>query len=386
MAKYRILSLDGGAAYYTAGILQDIDVRLDQEPKSYLDVVQVFAGTSAGAWNALYLATQDKPSEALPTFLDFWQQTVDALQPANPIEGAIRSVGALLGQCSLLTSAHLRSLFVSLFGEDTRLGDLKHKVVIPSLQLNNENPVVPMWKAKMFHNFDRDDPDMNELVVDVALRSSAAPIELPIYQSLTGEGPGFADGGFVAANPAAVALAQVLDAIPESRRLEALANDIRMLSVGSGVIPNSVSPTFHDGLASWGYMPWIFDPNNPLLAVNATLSGSYSVPDYIVRRILGRNRYHRIQPITVPSAEKGSVVPIAGDQIVPEVQRIMDQPSTRLQIKEAVNWLRSDVVDWFGQPGTEEERKVLVEQPAPAAKRPRPARPARPAAARKKAS
>jgi patatin-like phospholipase/acyl hydrolase len=364
MAMYRILSLDGGAAYYSAGILQELELQLARgEPKSYLDLVQVFAGTSAGAWNALYLASQDKPSAALPSFLDFWQQAVDALRPANPIEGTIRGVAALLGQVSVLTSRHLRDFFINVFGKDTRLGDLKHRVVVPAFQLSNESPVVPMWKAKIFHNFDKDDPDMDELVVDVAMRSSAAPIELPIYQSLTGEGPGYADGGFVAANPAVVALAQVLDQVPESRRLDALASDIRMLSIGSGVIPNSANPQFVHGLAPWGYIPWIFDPKNPLMAVNATLSGSYSVPDYAVRRILGRNRYFRVQPIMIQSSESGTIVPISGEQIVPDVAKLLAQPATRLQVRDAVSWLRSETVDWFGtQRVAEPEAKPEVKR------------------------
>ena len=61
------------------------------------------------------------------------------------------------------------------------------------------------WKPKFFHNLERGgSKDGGELVVDVALRTSAAPTYFPSYQ-------GYVDGGVVANNPTMAALAQALD-------------------------------------------------------------------------------------------------------------------------------------------------------------------------------
>ena len=75
-------------------------------------------------------------------------------------------------------------------------------VLIPSFQLDNQAPHAGQrqWKPKFFHNYPGPDSDGAELVVDVAMRTSAAPIYFPTYQS-------YIDGGVVANDPSMAALA-----------------------------------------------------------------------------------------------------------------------------------------------------------------------------------
>ena len=71
---------------------------------------------------------------------------------------------------------------------------------------------------------------LDELVVDVALRSAAAPTVFPSHQ-------GHIDGGMVANNPSTVAIAMALGHKTPRPALE----DIRVLSIGTGLTPTIIS-------------------------------------------------------------------------------------------------------------------------------------------------
>ena len=106
-------------------------------------------------------------------------------------------------------------------------------VVIPAFDLDSgvvTGEGVRSWKAKFFQNFESDPGDRDELVVDVAMRTSAAPTFFPMYQ-------GYVDGGVVANNPSMCALAQALD--PRAAAARQVA-DVTLLSVGTGLNPHYV--------------------------------------------------------------------------------------------------------------------------------------------------
>jgi len=114
-----------------------------------------------------------------------------------------------------------------------------------------------------------------ELVVDVALRTSAAPTYFPTYQ-------GYIDGAVVANNPAMAALAQALDA---GTGKEALQN-VHLFSLGTGVNPAYVAGKELD----WGYAQWA----KPLIAL--MVDGMMGVADYQCARLL-QDGYFRLAPI-----------------------------------------------------------------------------------------
>jgi predicted acylesterase/phospholipase RssA len=105
MDKYRILSMDGssmtgGNGFVTAGLLQGMQASLKSAAGSpaLLDNVFMFAGTSAGAFNALFLAKWQHPDEALPHILEFWRLLMNA---NNPLES--------LSACRARSPARTRS-------------------------------------------------------------------------------------------------------------------------------------------------------------------------------------------------------------------------------------------------------------------------------------
>ena len=125
------------------------------------------------------------------------------------------------------------------------------------------------------HNFPGPDSDAEEKVVDVALRTGAAPTYFPIYQ-------GYVDGGVVANNPSMCALAQALHPEAGGQKLE----EVTLLSMGTGIISKYLPEKDSDwGLAQWA--PHLF---------SIMIEGGVGLADYQCRQLLGE-RYLRIDPV-----------------------------------------------------------------------------------------
>jgi patatin-like phospholipase/acyl hydrolase len=220
----------------------------------------------------------------------------------------IRDLGKLTGADYSIQP--LKQAILDLVGEIT-LGDLPKRVLISSFQLDN-NPQTPgvlrSWKPKFFHNFPGPGSDSDEKVVDVALRTGAAPTYFPIYQ-------GYVDGGVVVNNPSTCALAQALDPETGGQRLE----EVNLLSIGTGIISKYL--TEHD--ADWGLAQWA-----PHL-FSIMLEGGVGVADYQCKQILGE-RYLRIDPMLPTSVgiDRLDEIPI-----FQEIGQLED-------LRAAIGWLR----------------------------------------------
>ena len=117
------------------------------------------------------------------------------------------------------------------------LSDLKKKVLVTSFKLDDK--AIKSWSPVFFHNYPHEEtgiePSSNQPVVDVALRSTAAPTIFPSHQ-------GHIDGGMMANNPSTAAIAIALRHNPELD-----IKDIRLLSFGTGYTPTLVK-TRHEEL------------------------------------------------------------------------------------------------------------------------------------------
>lgn len=319
MNPYHILSLDGGGirGLLTVALLE----RLERARPGFLSQIDLFAGTSTGSFLALGLAYGLSPAELRKLYDEqgkwiFQDSLCDNVRDLWFLRGARYS------------NKHLKQALTERFGSHT-LGDLKKKVLIAAFDLDNwsvnlEKP--RMWKAKFFHNFLGDDSDAGERIVDVALRSSAAPTYFPVYQ-------GFVDGFVVANNPSMCAVAQVLAAEVESERAE-LAT-IVLLSVGAGLNPRYLPDTDAD----WGVLQWAFRLQSiqrrqyvmPLIYM--MWEGSVELVNYQCRQLLA-SRFYRLDPVLHQPVDIDCV----------EQMDVLAEAARQMDLKQTYQWLDTHFV------------------------------------------
>jgi len=307
VAKYRILSLDGGGirGLITVILLQ----RLGTEPglKGWLDQVDLVAGTSTGGLLALAIAKgldlqtirtlyENKGGEI---FDDSWLDDIVDLGTIIGAEYDNKNLGR-----------DVRNVL-----KDTTLGELKHSVLVTSFDLDNEDkdPTKRTWKPKLFHNIRGLDNDDGQLAYKVALYTSAAPTYFPSVD-------GYIDGGVFANNPSMCALAQTQDNRNNNRPS---LSDVVLLSLGTGT-----SLTYIKGKnLDWGYAQWV----KPLISL--MLDGVGGIADYQCKQILG-NHYLRIAPKFPP----GVSIPLDSVKRVPEMITFANS----VPLPEAVAWLKAN--------------------------------------------
>jgi patatin-like phospholipase/acyl hydrolase len=307
MAVYRILSLDGGGirGVLTASILE----RIEKTQPGFMAKFDLFAGTSTGGILALALAAGYTPTEARLLYEELGAQVFKDSRWDNFFDVNIPGLGPLRG--AQYSNVPLKSVVEKKFGS-LKLKDLPKKVLISSFDLDNESkdPAKPRsWKPKFFHNYPGPDSDGEELVVDTALYTSAAPTFFPVYH-------GYIDGGVIANNPSLCALAQAMSEKGANQPLRSL----RLLSVGTGYNPQYMQGKDED----WGLIQWA-----PHL-VSLMLEGSQGTAEYQCRQILGKH-FRRINPV-LP-------VPIGLDGLA-QVE-MMKQIAYQADIAEAESWVKS---------------------------------------------
>jgi uncharacterized protein len=292
MPRYRILTLDGGGirGLLTAIVLEKLDAAVPR----WRDNVDLIAGTSTGGILALGLAHGLTPSRLRALYEKKGPRIFDDSWFDEVID-----IGGLSG--ADYDNKNLRKELNAVFGQ-TKLKDLNKKVLIPAFDLDNEDPdkAKRTWKAKFFHNFPGKDSDGNELVIDVALYTSAAPTYFPSVN-------GFIDGGVVANNPSLAALAQTQDtrALASPPRL----SDIALLSLGTGKTLSRIEGKSLD----WGLGQWA----KPI--INILMDGLVGVPHYQCQQLLGGN-YHRFSPDFPP----GMNIPLDGVKQIPDLVKFAE--------------------------------------------------------------
>ncbi len=308
MARYRILSLDGGGirGIITAIILQ----RLNTEDglTGWLDSTDLIAGTSTGGLLALGLCHGLPPdfirnvyeTKGAEIFDDSW---LDDLVDLGKIAGADYSI------------QNLERELKNMLGKTT-LAQLKRRVLITAFDLDNEakNKASRTWKPKLFHNFPGHDTDGSELAYKVGLYTSAAPTYFPSVD-------GYIDGGVYAANPSMCALAQSQDS--DFKERPPLA-DVVLLSLGTGT-----SLLYIEGKElDWGYAQWAKQ------LVSLMLDGTSGIADYQCKQILG-DKYHRLAPVFPPNIS----IPMDAVDRIPYMVEFAES-NKRVNLTATVKWLK----------------------------------------------
>eukprot|EP01133_Synstelium_polycarpum_P016330 gene16330-19426_t len=268
---YRIMSLDGGGlrSVMVCVLIERIVKRF---PK-FLDVVDIFTGTSAGAIVAAGLAVQ-YPPKGTRRVLEL---------TALPVFGKKRA-GFNMGNAKYFNRLLRASCYV--FFQDKRFYELPRKLVVPAFQLDSHwppaaEPYAPQtrrWMPAVFHNVGKcDDWLTQEVVGDALLRSGAAPTFFPAYQ-------GFIDGGVFCNNPGlaamSLAMSPTLDNIP--------SNKIICFSLATGLAPHFMDGSQEHDLGLLGWAPKLG---------NLFMGSQVEFLTQLCENILGESRYHRVNPL-----------------------------------------------------------------------------------------
>ena len=271
MKPYRILTCDGGGV---RGALTAQILAMLEEEVPFIDQIDLFAGTSTGSFIALGLAFGFKPKD----LVGFYQ--LHGREIFTPYPGGIDPLSLRPKYDNVILKQIME---MKIFPSNPTLADLPKKVVVPSFQLNH--PQKGCWAPVYFDNFD-EMKAKEYLLIDVALRSGAAPIYFPSYQ-------GYIDGGVASNNPSMVALARALD---EGKGNQDLL-DLHLLSLGTGVNQDCIPEDVKWGAAEWVVLSPLPNPPTPRHPLFSIISdGIVDVPHYQCQQILKKN-YHRLNPI-----------------------------------------------------------------------------------------
>lgn len=206
--KYKVLSLDGGGikGIFALGFLSQVENFLGESINKYFDLI---AGTSTGGIIALGLGKGYSANE----MLEFYEQMGKDIFSGNRIWNSIKHWGF-----SKYKNEVLIKYLEEKFGE-TKLGESKIKLVIPSQNLDNGE----VYLYKTAHN-ERFKEDYKKRMASIALATSAAPSYFPTYKS--SDGLFLVDGGTYSNNPVSIAAVEAVGV------LNWPSSNIGILSIG----------------------------------------------------------------------------------------------------------------------------------------------------------
>jgi len=256
---FKILSLDGGGARgaFTAGFLLELEEKIGCPLTEYFDLI---AGTSTGAVIAVLLAlglpmreieliysaqlpkifTLNDPyfSHIMGRMFTFTFNPFTRYFTGVTLDELFRSRYSFAGVISLLKK----------YTDEKKLTHInKTRLVIPTTNLIQGKPYV----FKTAHLPTQSD-SYDFYTLDVILATAAAP---GYFDPVTLPGHGiFSDGGIWANNPGLVAYAEAVKISNECHREfdEAFtANDINMLSIGTGHASENFSPPYLKAGVRW---------------------------------------------------------------------------------------------------------------------------------------
>ncbi|XP_074308767.1 patatin-like protein 1 [Silene latifolia] len=265
-----ILSIDGGGI---RGIIPGVILRclesqlqeLDGEEARLADYFDVIAGTSTGGLiTTMLTAPNDKnqPLYAAKDIVPFYLQHSPKIFPqSSGIFGSVATIAKLLNGPKY-NGKYLHKLLRDLLGEK-RLQDTLTNVVIPTFDIKNLQPV-------MFSNYAVPVvPQLDALLSDICIATSAAPTFFPAHQFKTNDGNGnvrefnLIDGGVAANNPTLVAINHVtrelLKKNPDFFPIKPTEYQrLLVISIGTGSSKNERKYNAKDA-ANWGIISWLFE-------------------------------------------------------------------------------------------------------------------------------
>ncbi|QCD98939.1 Acyl transferase/acyl hydrolase/lysophospholipase [Vigna unguiculata] len=319
-----VLSIDGGGIRgiipgIILGFLESELQRLDGDDDVRLaDYFDVIAGTSTGG---LVTAMLTAPNENNRPFKTMFGPSYDG--------------------------KYLHQLIRERLGE-TRLHQTLTNVVIPTFDIKRLQPTI-------FSTFQlRKRPDLNALLSDICISTSAAPTYLPAHYFETKTQHGHVmgkfdliDGGVAANNPTLVAMAEVTNQISHegqsgSLKVEAMQYDrFLVLSLGTGSQKQESKYSAKEA-ADWGILSWVSTTSGSTPLIDAFTQASADMVDFhissVFRALNSEQNYLRIQDDTLTG--NLSSVDMATEENLNELvsvgESLLDKPVSRINLKTGV--------------------------------------------------
>ena len=345
----RIVSMDGGGIY---GLGTAIMLRkLCERDESFLGPghTWLFAGTSAGALNALLLAKEQNPRKIIldGELENFWREPGIYIRDyATDWYGAIMSfygLTAWMGQREML------DVLYKYMGRVT-LGELEQKVLIATFDWTGGRNETHrrVWGPKFFNNLTHSEPDCAVSAAEVGYFATSPPGFRPVRD-------GYGDGGVFVPDPAMCAVVEVIRNHPDDDRYATLSR-IALLSLGV------LTKMGNYGLANFDLGAQLFFsvlPTNPQV-------GNFYPPEQQISldaptedvnhqlRILLDDRYTRLNPPVFGPPEMPPALLAMSlarfqywrDWLVYKVTAGCESPEARRAVERGVRFLQSSA--WRG--------------------------------------
>lgn len=256
--RFQILSLDGGGlkGLFSAALLAALEADLDVTIADHFDLI---TGTSTGGIIALALGAGMSPAE----IVSFYE-----------VEGSGIFGHKRRGLKRIRRAGHrpdrLRAALTKVFGDRT-LGASTKRLVIPAYSITEQD--VYIFKTSHHEQFNRDG---RELMVEVAMATTAAPTFLPAFHLRNNR---LIDGGVWANNPTLVGVVEAVSV------LDRPLDEIRVLSLGTTDEVTHLGTELDDG----GWLQW---GRNAGSLLRAQTLGTFHAAEHLI----GKESILRIDP------------------------------------------------------------------------------------------
>lgn len=270
---FKILSIDGGGirGVFPAAYLSEIERRF-LDGATIAQHFDMIAGTSTGGIIALGLAHGMTGRQTL----EIYTKRGTTIFPTRSGLSALVQLGRWVSKPKHNQQV-LKDQLLEVFG-GTLLDEARVRLAIPSFEGRHGEPYI--YKTPHYPDYKR---DRHEKMAHIALHTAAAP---SFYASVENDGYVMVDGGLWANNPVMIALVDALACF------DVPAENIRILSIGTGDSLFSTASSRNAGLAGW-ILPKGAAP--PLVFQAAVKAQSHNAVGQ-AGLLVGRNNLVRIEP------------------------------------------------------------------------------------------
>lgn len=275
---YRVVSIDGGGirGVITAVWLMRLEDRLGGPLYKHADLL---AGTSTGAILACALSAGIPASRIVELYQRYGREVFPGL--SSRLWSRASRLFSDGPSAPKYDGKGLDRVLQRQFGAKTTFGALKTPTMVTAYNTLDRAPVV-------FKNFKRNDTHGHKKlkVWEIVRASASAPTFFPAKVIKIGSSrKPLIDGGVVANNPTACAVAEAVRRSP-GRRAHCPIDGLHVISFGTGEVTRPISIR---SAQEWGTLEWAV----PVISV--LMDGAADATDYIVKHIIPDSQYVRMQ-------------------------------------------------------------------------------------------